>query len=326
MKAAEIWNVASQQLIRQLRGKRSQLALSKRLGYKGNPVRGWEAGRRYPTALGTLLLAKKVGVDVEAGFRRFHTASELHLVGELAEDNQSLADWLMSLKGSVTVAELARRSGRSRYAIGRWLFGETKPRLPEFLELVDAITGRGSALVAELVDLKAIPALLAIHNKHQAARDLAFEEPWTEAIMRVLETQEYAQLPSYQPGWLSARLQISEETETRCVKRMVEAGIVAIRRGKLVRGANLAIDTGRDPQKVLALKRHWASVGVQRLEEEPRDLDLFAYNAISLSREDLAKIRILLQHSYREIRSIVAATKREEVAALVQIQLINWQE
>ena len=42
--------LAARQLLRALRGKRSQVAFSRRLGYRGNPIADWEAGRRTPTA------------------------------------------------------------------------------------------------------------------------------------------------------------------------------------------------------------------------------------------------------------------------------------
>ena len=41
---------AAQQLLRAVRGRRSQQALSRHLGYRSNPVANWETGRRYPTA------------------------------------------------------------------------------------------------------------------------------------------------------------------------------------------------------------------------------------------------------------------------------------
>jgi transcriptional regulator with XRE-family HTH domain len=40
------------------------------------------------------------------------------------------------------VQDLAARTGLSRYSISRWLRGLAKPRLPDFLRLVDAISGR----------------------------------------------------------------------------------------------------------------------------------------------------------------------------------------
>src|SRR5262245_49966714 len=59
---------ASSQLLRALRGKRSQRAFARRLGFRANPVTDWEHGRRYPTAQETLRAAARVGKNVTAAF------------------------------------------------------------------------------------------------------------------------------------------------------------------------------------------------------------------------------------------------------------------
>ena len=46
------YETLAKELIRALRGKRSQVALSRRLRYGSNVVRTWEAGRRFPSAWG----------------------------------------------------------------------------------------------------------------------------------------------------------------------------------------------------------------------------------------------------------------------------------
>src|SRR5262245_38605960 len=52
----------AKELIRALRGKRSQVALSRRLKHRSNVLYAWEAGLRAPTAAGFLDLAKRVGI------------------------------------------------------------------------------------------------------------------------------------------------------------------------------------------------------------------------------------------------------------------------
>jgi hypothetical protein len=65
---------ASRELIRAIRGERSQVALSRRLGYRSNVVYMWESGRRWPTAAETLRAASLCRLDVRgaaaAGQRR----------------------------------------------------------------------------------------------------------------------------------------------------------------------------------------------------------------------------------------------------------------
>ena len=60
------------ELIRALRGKRSQMALSRRLGYKTNVVYLWEAQKGAPTGVGFFRLAERVGVDVRHALEQFY--------------------------------------------------------------------------------------------------------------------------------------------------------------------------------------------------------------------------------------------------------------
>jgi hypothetical protein len=61
---------AAKELLRALRGRRSQVAPSRRLKHRSNVLYAWEAGLRAPTATGFLDLAKRVDIDTEAGSRR----------------------------------------------------------------------------------------------------------------------------------------------------------------------------------------------------------------------------------------------------------------
>src|SRR5262245_15915722 len=140
--------LVARQLVRAIRAHRSQEAFSRRLGYTSNPVADWEAGRRFPTGAETLRACLLLGIDVQAAVSRF-SATEAALLGEC--DDGDVASWLAALRGNLAIKDLAARVGESRYAVSRWLTGDTRPRLPEFLRLVDGLTNRLSDLVAELV-------------------------------------------------------------------------------------------------------------------------------------------------------------------------------
>ena len=69
---------------------------------------------------------------------------------------------------------------------------------------------------------------------------------------------------------------------------------------------------------------HWSDVALNRFESR-KESDMFAYNVLSVSHRDLTRIRELLRSTYREIRSIVAASEPAEVAALINLQLVSWE-
>lgn len=316
--SAHPYERAAAEFLRALRGRRSQVAFARRLGFAGNPITHWEHGRRSPTAAEALRACAVAGLHVEAAFARFHGSVPLSVAGGF-----DVSGWLDRLRGSSTLVEIAARAGSSRFAVSRWLSGRSSPRLPEFFAVVDAITGRLPELIAELVPIEAVPVLAERHRRARAARTLAVDEPWTEAVLRVLETDDYARLPSHVPGFVAARLGIDTELEARALSLLEDAGVVA-REGERYRpAAPLTVETHADVAAMLRLRQHWSEQALRRAGA-PRDEDYFGYNVVSVSRRDQEKIRERLRATFREIRSLVAASEPAEAAALVSLQLVSW--
>jgi transcriptional regulator with XRE-family HTH domain len=309
----------ARQLIRAVRGKRSQEAFSRRLGYTSNPVADWEAGRRFPTAGEFLRACGLAGVPWNEAFAQF-TPEEAGLLAN--GDDDAVAAWLASLRGNTSIKDVADRVGESRYAVARWLSGDTRPRLPDFLRTIQALTSRLSDLVAALVPIEQVPALADEHHRRHASRRVAFEEPWAAAVMCLLETQAYADLGRHVDGWIAERLEIPIEVEQRCLERLEEAGLVVRSRGLFHTKEQLTIDATADPDGTQRLKAHWAALGPSRATA-PRDGDLVSYNVVAVARDDLERIREAHVRYFMEVRSIVA-NSRPEVAALVNIQLLTW--
>ncbi len=308
------------QFLRALRGKRSQVAFARRLGYRANPITDWERGVRFPTAVEALRAAARANLDVAAAFQRFAPGVPLPMNGrEPAVDR-----WLLALRGAASVNDVAARSGCSRYSVSRWLRGLARPRLPDFLRLIDGISGRLPHWVAAFVPIEQVPALSERHRQAEAARQLAFELPWTEALLRLIETRAYRELPEHSPGWLASILGITGEEEQRCLQALLEAGALALESGRYHVRSSSTVDTQGGQAALHHLKQHWCAVASQRLPA-PGPSELFAYNVVSVSRADLERIREKLRMTFRDIRSTVAASQPEEVAAVINLQLIAFE-
>jgi transcriptional regulator with XRE-family HTH domain len=305
----------ARELLRALRGQRSQVAFARRLGYKANPVADWEAGRRFPTALEMLRAYEKVTGDVVDALARFHPSTP----SRLTDGTLDVASWLSALRGSASAQDIAARAKLSRHQVSRWLRGQTQPRLPDFLRVLDAITGRATDLVAELVPIDRVPSAVRDWQRRQAARSLAHEEPWTEAILRVIESRPYRGLSAHSTEFVADALDLSLDTVQRCVDKLDAAGIIAQRGGRYEPVQALTVDT----RAIGKLREHWAGVAAERVRA-PRSDDIFSYNVLSASRADIDRIDALLRATFREIRMIVANTSEDEVAALVNLQLVRW--
>jgi len=305
---------AASELLRAIRGDRSQVALARRLGYRGNPITDWENGRRYPTAEETLRACERVGIDVGAAFSRFHPAAPL-LEGNVPE-------WLDAVRGSRSIVALAEATGSSRFAVSRWLKGAARPRLPDFLRLVDAIGGRAPELVSELVPIEQVPTFASRFETARAARDLAGEEPWSEAILRILETVPYAESRTTADADIAAHLGVNPETVNRCLRRLRDAGIIRRRGGRYHVVGELNVDTRAHSDGQRKLREHWAGVVADRCTNM-REGETFGYNVMSLSEDDAAEVREVLRRAYREIRSLVAASESRETVAFMSMSLLR---
>lgn len=314
------WDRAAREMVAGLRGARSRALLSRRLGYKTNTVSDWEAGRRHPTAGEYLRACRLLRIDVEAAFRRFHpaTAPQLRAAGAF-----ELGSWLDALRGRTPVQAVADRSGFSRYAVARWLKGQTRPRLPEFLQLVDALTDRASDLADALIGIDKLPALADKHRRRSAAKTLAFEYPDSEAILRLMETDAYRALPRHRAGMLAESLGIAPELESRILGALEHAGILQASAGRFRPLQPLSVDTSAEPAALNRLKAHWSRVALERLAS-PRSQDWLGYNLMSLSAADLERVREILRDAYREIRALAAASEPVECAALLNLQLVTF--
>ncbi len=302
---------AASQCLRAIRGKRSQVAFARRLGYRGNPITDWENGRRFPTAAETLRACGRARIDVDSAFARFHTAARF------APDD--LHGWLEQLRGGRPVTALARRMGRSRFSVARWLSGAARPRLPEFLQLVDVMTGRAPELVAELVDIEQVPELAPRVYAARAAVSLAMDEPWSEAILRALETA-----PPGSPtdaGAIARRLRIDIQPVDRALGRLLEAGIVEARDGRLEVVGELNVDTKTQAR----LQRHWSGVVAARTQSLGEG-ETFGYNVMSLAERDLPEVREILRRAYRDIRSLVATSEPRDSVSLVALAIVRFDD
>lgn len=312
--------LVARQVLRAIRGDRSQVAFSRRLGYRGNPVADWESGRREPTASGLLTACRRSKIDVAASFERFHPPTAAAL-GQ--GDDAGVAAWLSALRGGAAIGDIAERARLSRFQVSRFLAGETRPRVTEFLTLVEALTGRVADLVAALVPITEVPALATVYAQRVASRTIVFEEPWSAMILSVVETSPYLALPVHEPGWIARRLQIDVATEARALERLVAAGVLRWDGRRYANAGPLTIDTRAAPDAIATLKAHWTEVALKRTRS-PRPDDLLSYNTFSVSKLDLERIRDLHRAYFREVRSIVAASEPSEIVALINVQLLSF--
>lgn len=314
------YDALASELLRALRGGRSQTAFARRLGYKSNIVHSWEAGRAFPTAARALFAAQRSGVDVPSALLALYRQPPREARLEPATA-AGVAQFLNDLRGRASVQQLARSTGFSRYAIARWLAGTTEPRLPHFLRLVEALTLRLLDLLAGLVDPEQLPSVRAAWHALELARTATYREPWSQAVLRTLELQEYRALPRHEPGWVARRLGLELDSEQRALDLLVATGQVLRTASGYEPVADApVIDTRRDPHGALALRVFWSEVALARLRAGSGGL--FSHGVLAVSERDLQRIIELQKAYYQEVRAIVAESQPVERVALLNLQLV----
>lgn len=300
---------AARELIRAIRGKRSQVAFSRRLGYRGNVAAKWEGGHRFPTFSETLRAASRCGIDVPAALARFHAASAERY------DPEDLGPWLMALRGRSNQASLARRSGLSRQQIGRMLSGRSRGRLPEVMALLDAMTGRLPDLVGALVPIEEVASLAREAAVRTTLARLAVSHPWSPAAQAWLDTRGKVPVATAAAD-LSGAIGIPEPAAEDLLDVLVAAGAALRVRGSYRPAPPTTVEVQATPEDFQAIRAHWATVGAERIQRgEPGDL--FSFNIFAIGREDLQRVREAQRRFYREVRAIVADSPPEVPAMLI---------
>lgn len=308
------------ELLRALRGKRSQQALCRRLGSKSNVVHQWERGHSFPTAARTLQVAARVGVDVQQAFRDFYRSSPPWLETLDPASPVGVAAFLDDLRGSTSVVELSRYSGKSRFAVARFLSGDAEPRLPDFLRLIEASSLRVLDFIEQLVDPRLLPSARQTWERMSTARRLAYDEPWSQAVLRALELSSYAALPAHEDGWIAKRIGIELHDERRCLELLSSSGQIVWRDERWCIENVMALDTRRDPDAARRLRAWWLRRGAARVEAGDRGL---MYNLLGVSSADLQRLRELQKAYLTEVRAIVARSEPVEHVVLAADLLLD---
>ncbi|MCA9490556.1 MAG: DUF4423 domain-containing protein [Myxococcales bacterium] len=306
-------------LIRALRGPRSQTAFARRLGYRSNVVYTWESGRRWPDASTFLQAAGRVGIDVPEAIRAFYRSDPPWLEDHDPASPEGVAALLSDLRGATPVREVAERAERSRFAVSRWLRGCAEPRLPELLRMIEATSLRAVDFVAQFADPSQLPSTRRAWQRQEAARDLAWRLPWTQAVLLGLDLAGYRALSEHDDAWLAARLGLRVEEVAAALVALRDAGQARFdgRRWSPVEVATL---DARRRGSGTALKEHWSRVALDRLAHG--SAGTFSYNLFTVSEADLARIEELQRAHYRAVRAIVAESEPSERIVLLNLQLV----
>jgi hypothetical protein len=308
------YDTIARELLRAIRGARSQAAFSRRLGYRANVVHAWESGRRWPAASEFLRVAALAGVDVQAALRRFYVKAPPWLGDGATPPDDAILRILRDHQGADSVAAISRRACVGRYTVARWLAGTVEPRLPDFLRMIQATSLRLIDFIGAFVPPDAVPSIASDWRRIEAQRGLANESPWAMAVLRCLELRTFDGTPET----IAETLSLSPDLVARCLDALRAAGLAEASDGRWCVLTVDSVDTRRTPETARRLKGFWARVALERLEGG--SAGAHAYNLASVSNEQAQRLRALHDAYYQAARAIVAEDAPPEC-----VMLMNWQ-
>lgn len=309
------WDLLSSELVRALRGKRTQKQLSQKLGCRSNVLFAWENGRDSPSARKFFELCHATGkppMAILAQFKRGEPESSV-----LTQAGTS--EWLRLLAGNRSAPELARGLGRDRHAVGRWLRSQTEMPLPVLLQFIELTTLGLLDFLACVVDPRSLPQVALSYQRLEAARASAREKPWSHAIVHMVDLPSYARLPRHEPGWFASRLGITTSDEQECLALLVQMGRLSWDGACYRSTAVLNVDTRSDADATRQLAAFWMRQGAERVAAG--GTGRFAFNTFAVSRKDFEQLRELQSRYFAELRSLIAESNVAEAVAVATFQL-----
>lgn len=309
------------ELVRELRGKRSRAEFSRRAGYRSNIAQRWEARRGWPTASTFLTLQHRLRPQKESWLERFFKLRPSWLGSCEAHSADAVAHFLRQLRGNASVSVIAARCGHNRFTVARWFSGASEPRLPQFLHLVDVLSGRVVDVIAALADPTRVPSIRARWELLQLAREVAYDVPWSHGVLRALELGTLPRGTLVQKAWIAGKLGVSIDEVERALQALVEAKQVK-KTGRGYRAtAERVVDTRQDPNRAHQLKVDWTRTAFERLEA--RAPGSFGYSVFAIARADLERVNRLHLQFVRSMQELVASSTPSDAVGLYCSQLLD---
>jgi hypothetical protein len=267
-----------------------------------------------------LQAAQRTGRDLRAALAAFFGPSFAWPRRVAPASTEGVVLLLNTLKGNASISHISETLQVSRFTVSRWLKGQTELDFADLLRWIDVTSLRLLDFVATLVPPEGLPSVANAWQQLALARELAYEAPWSHAVLRALELADYRALPAHRPGFLAARLGISFADEERYLGLLRRAGQVTWRNKHFNVNESGTVDTRRDPVRSRQLRGFWSRVAAERVEAGADGE--FAFNLFGVSRSDLQRLRDLQRRYFQELRSIVGQSEPVEEIVLLNLQLL----
>lgn len=305
------------ELIRALRGRRSQSQLSRRLGFSYNQVSRWESGER--------AIRWKDFVELCAACGQPLGKNVLLLGGEPARPADHSAIFT-ALFDTSDPAELSARAGVSRHVARLWLDPEKSVDLEDVLRVAE---GRGRSPAVFLANFlpaeQTIPCLAEQMTRVRKAAHYCSRHPSLGVVSLFLSLKTYRDLPRHVPGFVAEHLGLTIDEEKFLLSLLVELDIIRYEADKWVHNSVGYLELCPRWPDVRKAMDHWSGIGMKKLhsyQDWPRH-DRFRYLTVGVTEKTQGDIDRILQKAMLEIVELVGSGAEERQDDKVCVVLVQ---
>ncbi len=202
------------ELLKALRGRRSQEALNRSFGFSFNQIYRWERGITkisWPEfiqfcELCHIPLQKKI-IEI---FKGPHA-----LFAEENKDPLLSQNVIHALMGNMVIDKFSKRYQLPRKSVSKWLSGQADPSLEQMFFLFHYHSGQLIKLIDALIGTGHIPSLQDVIVKHKIREEITYKYPEVSLILNTIHTKQFQAKTECLEGHFAKKfgLTLAEEKE-----------------------------------------------------------------------------------------------------------------
>jgi len=309
------------EVLRSVRGKKSQTYVNRKLGFSYNQVSRWESGLIEISWIDFVKICVICRCNLEQAL------TEVFNFREHPSDYKKLIEFLLD---EMKRKDLESQVGFSPYRLRKWFRGQVSPDLSDFLKIFDSISHLLTDFVEALGISEGVPSLHAALALKARQLSLHRELPFIGAFMHAMELSDYAKLSRHKAGVLARLVGIQADQEGLALQRLQEARVIEMKKGKFV-SLPLHLDLRGDFASFKSTRQYWLKRSLERVQAMTKSSkeNLFGYLVFATSKtaqkeivekylQFLADIRFIVENDHQtpdrlQVLNVQIFDPREEI-------------
>lgn len=301
------FNQLQREILQDLRGEKTRIALSRELGYGYNQFARWERGLTTLRWNDFLEICAVKNIDFQEIFYKCFAISSENL-----SSTEKLARALMNMSGFSRKEEFAKKCQITVQQIESWFYQRGKISFVDVLQILFYLKHQGFfSWLTQFVCLDRLPSIKKIGfiALNEQALQCAF--PFTSAIMAALQTEEYRRKP-HSSGRLAKLSGVPSDIVKDGLRLLEMHGHIFFENGIYQVKKNLVDFQGVGPDEFCRLARYWNQRVLERFqtssgrpENKRKTPTVFNLRVSPVSQNSTKKIIEVLHNCHNEISTIV---------------------